>query len=316
MRFAALLAVGLLITAARAGTEARNARGQQSSPRKQIVVEKSGRVIQPSPELLRNVNSFYEADFGMASAKQVRVNLELENASVRDAVKEIFTQAKSDFVVDSDVPEDVRLTIHVRNISLLTALNLVTEAAGVGWRLEAVATGAPATPQLKSEGAPGARYQLQQYNLAGPRRYRIGKSIVGPGTAISIIGDRVMLNRMPEFFTFNSLQREERSTFTCPHCKSQTTMVRVQQQPKCTKCSRVFEKDWQYCPTDGNRRPAAPADWRYCPSCGKEVRPDKSSMSDMGDPDSPTVTVKVEVGPTAELPKPQPMTEETPPREP
>ena len=49
----------------------------------------------------------------------------------------------------------------------------------------------------------------------------------------------------------------QRSTFTCPHCKGQVTILRQKKPAQCSKCGRSFEGDWQYCPFDGTKRPAS-----------------------------------------------------------
>ena len=77
---------------------------------------------------------------------------------------------------------------------------------------------------------------------------------------------------------------EERSTFTCPHCKQQVTVLHQHTAPKCEKCSRTFHDDWQFCPFDGAKRPAsAGTDWQFCPLCGKSVKaPEKIINSPLG----------------------------------
>jgi len=69
--------------------------------------------------------------------------------------------------------------------------------------------------------------------------------------------------------------KEVRSTFTCPHCKQQVTVIHKHESPKCEKCGRVFHDDWQFCPFDGAKRPAgADSDWQFCPLCGKSIKAD------------------------------------------
>ena len=76
---------------------------------------------------------------------------------------------------------------------------------------------------------------------------------------------------------------EVRSTFTCPHCKQQVTVIHQHQAPKCDTCGRVFHDDWQFCPFDGAKRPAnASSDWQFCPICGKSIKPDSKPDSKPG----------------------------------
>jgi hypothetical protein len=61
-------------------------------------------------------------------------------------------------------------------------------------------------------------------------------------------------------------------TFTCPHCKGQVTSVRrAADAAKCPTCSRTMATEWQFCPSDGTKRPAARNEWKFCPMCGKTV---------------------------------------------
>jgi hypothetical protein len=188
------------------------------------------------------------------------VDLDLDNASVRDALKQIFDRAKQEYVVDADVPQDSRITVRARKIKLATALDLVTQATGVGW----------------------ARERRDSRTV-----YRIGKSVSGfHDLRFSTGSQSAPFVHFDSFYPVRAnalLQTDaapyllqyglERSQFTCPHCKGQATMVSQRQQPKCTKCARVFQRDWQFCPADGARRPPSPGEWRFCPLCGKEVQP-------------------------------------------
>lgn len=195
----------------------------------------------------------------------VKVSLDVENTSAKDALKQALESAKKEYVLDSDVPEDPRLSLRVKDVRLSTVLDLLTEAMGVGWRVE-----------------------LRE----GKQTYRVGKNIRTGFAALGLpnIGEAVRhgLITAPEITAFvpnhtSKLQTfiyglsEERSTFTCPHCKGTTTLLRQRQQPKCTKCSRAFQADWQFCPADGAKRPATPSQWKFCPHCGKDVKVEKSA---------------------------------------
>jgi predicted RNA-binding Zn-ribbon protein involved in translation (DUF1610 family) len=70
---------------------------------------------------------------------------------------------------------------------------------------------------------------------------------------------------------YDIVTSEERSTFTCPSCKEQITVMRKHTTPKCPTCGKEFQKEWKFCPNDGAKRPADPTDWKFCPHCGKAV---------------------------------------------
>lgn len=232
-----------------------------------------------SPETRARIEKFYGIPVAptatwldvFSAGGNARVSLELENTPVREALKHIFDQVKVPYTVDADVPGEARVTVKARDVRFHTALNLITEAAGVGWTVE---------QKVARQADP-----LQRIAAAGAGTYRIGKSVQG-GMALS----RILLHRdgsvtAPALKFTDSLipyavwGREERSTFTCPHCKAQSTLVRVKNQPKCPKCERTYQPDWQFCPADGTKRPAPPAEWRFCPSCGKQVQPEKAQES-------------------------------------
>lgn len=219
----------------------------------------------------------------VVGAKQPRVDLDLTEVPAPEALKRVFEQAKVGYRLDADVPREARVTVKAQNIQLHTALNLITEAAGVGWTVEQKLAAALTLPEDTSK-----EERAKLLAEAAVVTYRVGKTI----------STRTLLPRMlfhgKEGVVAPSLQlsetlvpftvygREERSTFTCPHCKQQSTMVRVKQQPKCPKCARVYQPEWQFCPADGTRRPAPPGEWRFCPACGKQVMPEKAE--DPGEP--------------------------------
>jgi hypothetical protein len=220
---------------------------------------------------------------GLGRGESPRVDVDLRDASVREAAKELADRSKSVIHVEEDVPGDPRVSIKAKNVRLETALDLVTESAGVGWRVES---------RMVSSEASGGAGGDRRVSQTDKRTYRIGKGY-GRGGGFSL--NPTMLRQFgiegagpnARFFGqgvpywFNG--REERSTFTCPHCKATNTVSRVRQQPKCTKCTRIFQNDWQFCPADGAKRPAGPSDWKFCPSCGKGVQPPKP---DAGGPDT------------------------------
>jgi hypothetical protein len=213
-----------------------------------------------------------------------RVDLDLENASIKDAVKQIVDRARvnMEVAVDTDVPEDVRVTLKARNVKASTALDLVSQAAGVRWGIEvrddksSLRLGKTVRPGLPLHLFPGT---IKPEDLEGlplfleslkDRVPTVSRTAPLPRAPFTIDPKRVPNKTVLSPFL------GQRYTFTCPHCKGQATMVRSGDQPKCPKCSRLFQSDWQFCPADGTKRPAAPSGWRFCPLCGKQVEPDKA----------------------------------------
>src|SRR5688572_7627468 len=59
------------------------------------------------------------------------INVDVNNAPIREALKQIMEDAKQEYAIDADVPDDARVTVRARNVKLSTALDLVTQSAGV-----------------------------------------------------------------------------------------------------------------------------------------------------------------------------------------
>jgi hypothetical protein len=205
----------------------------------------------PKPENeFRSWNVWY----GPRMLEEVEIRLDINNVPVREALKHIFEQAKQEHIVDDDVPQDVRVTVRASNVKLSTALDLVTQAAGVQWTTE------------RRDSRTVVRIGKSALRSA------IRRLVPDVNTFLrEIPGVRFDSGGSPLFFG-----RDQRSAFTCPHCKERVTIVGQKQQPKCPKCSRVFQDDWQFCPVDGSKRPPTPGAVRFCPLCGKEVPAEKS----------------------------------------
>lgn len=188
---------------------------------------------------------------------EARVNLDLDNLSVREALTQLAGQAKQEIVIDADVPGDVRVTVRAQNVRLGTALDLLTETTGASWNIE------------RRQG----KTIVHVTKPTQPVAAHVAPTFAGiAGLLGRVEGQRMEFEWGPDLNVIYRLSaQEERSTFTCPHCKGQVTVIRQRQQPKCTRCSRPFQAEWQFCPIDGARRPPAPGEWQFCPVCGKPV---------------------------------------------
>lgn len=215
--------------------------------------------------------------YELLGARQPRVRLDLQDVPAREALRRVFEQARVAYRLDADIPADVRVTVRADHIQLHTALDLITEAAGVGWSTEHRLAATLTLPRDLSKAEKEKRAAEEAVVT-----YRVGRTI-STRSALArlyfqgrggVVAPSLQLSQgLVPYAVFG---REEHSTFTCPHCKQQSTMVRVRQQPKCPRCARVYQPDWQFCPADGARRPASPGEWRFCPACGKQVQPEKA----------------------------------------
>lgn len=273
----------------------------------------------------------------------VRVNLNLRNAPLKEAVKQLSEQTKLEFALDADVPADARVTVVAKNIRLNTALDMITDATDLHWDRHSTLQGDAKTKKLASTYRIGkklipqylqlpANGQYNQFKYSFPnaaqpfqwsdkqdKNFRLyyqellnkdGKTksyqvfpnlngnlkidpsikydaiqpLTGQGTAKALTPTKPFaLNNGTNFaigntlYTANTLT-ETRSTFTCPHCKKQVTVLHQHQSPKCETCGRTFHDDWQFCPFDGFKRPAgAESAWQFCPLCGWSLKPDSKS---------------------------------------
>jgi hypothetical protein len=271
-----------------------------------------------------------------STQSNVRVSLNLRNARLKEAVKQLSEQTKLEFVLDSDVPADARVTIVAKNIRLGTALDMLTDATDLKWgrkvtrkkdSKEAEVTyqiGKTVTqPFLQwSDASPTTGFfsndnKLFQWNGKGQDLKLYKDLLKKDGTPLKP-GDLPFLNgslkidsgkslNLTKPFTYtlpggtqflqpNIIQgnipmvgayslnnaligtralAEVHSTFTCPHCKQQVTVIHRHETTKCETCGRPFHDDWQFCPFDGGKRAAkANTDWQFCPLCGKSVKPE------------------------------------------
>ena len=82
------------------------------------------------PEMYQFANSF-----GPRLPAQT-VSLNLKNTPVRDALAKMLGDAKINYVLDDDIPGDKRVTVSVSDVQISTALDLITQSAGVSWTTE------------------------------------------------------------------------------------------------------------------------------------------------------------------------------------
>ncbi len=240
----------------------------------------------------------------VSAQSKMRVNLDLRNAPLKEAIRQLKDQTKQEFVLESDVPADARVTVVAKNIRLSTALEMVSDATGLNWNQQKgrKSDGKEATTVFHI-GKKVSRSLFQwdsplswltpylRYNENGNKFYDLKgqdknfKPMAGlkfaPDNATNLSATYTLANTLIQ----TNKVAEVRSTFTCPHCKQQVTVIHQHQSPKCDQCGRVFHDDWQFCPFDGAKRPAtAGIDWQFCPICGKSVKPEGKAEVKLGSP--------------------------------
>lgn len=180
--------------------------------------------------------------------QETPLTVDMSDLPVREALKQILGTAKQEYLLDDDIPQDKRVTLKVSDCRLSTVLDLLTQAAGVGWRHET------------KEG---------KVLIHVGRKVRRSTTSYAP---VSITAPSIKwTNSAFPSLTYQSLATERHSNFKCPHCKNEVTVIRKKQNVKCPKCDLVFQEGWAFCPRDGAKRPADATEWHYCPICGKQV---------------------------------------------
>jgi transcription elongation factor Elf1 len=188
----------------------------------------------------------------------VLVRLDLRDAAIREAARQLAEQSKREIVVDADVSDSARVSLRATNVRLGTALDVLSQAAGVRWGRE---TKDNKTTYRIGKNVPA--FTVPTIQLVPGASGGVYRSTAPPTAA--------QLRALENGLVYSYGSREQRSTFTCPHCKRQATVIRKAVTPKCPKCERVFQSSWQFCPNDGTRRPASETTWKACPFCGKQV---------------------------------------------
>jgi hypothetical protein len=65
-------------------------------------------------------------------ALSMRIKVNINNENLREAIKKIIGKADVTYEFDADVPSDLKVSLKADNIMLSTAINVLTESAGIG----------------------------------------------------------------------------------------------------------------------------------------------------------------------------------------
>jgi glutaredoxin len=253
----------LLAGAGLSQQRASDALGAREGLRVQTTIDDAGQAPPPATLFIASV-------WGDAM-QSTRLDLDLDDVPVADAIRRVCELAKVGVQVDEDVPKDKKVTLKAKDIRLSTALDLISQAAGVGWARE-IADGKTTIRVGKT-----VRSGSILWRNSVPGR---GAFMLPPHIDISQMGPKIRIEGDSARIFSLADMLETRSTFNCPHCKKQATVLRRNQPPRCTTCNRPFQTGWQVCPFDGTKRPTAQGEWRFCPFCGKAVRMDEKEAKE------------------------------------
>lgn len=193
--------------------------------------------------------------FGTARLPSKTINVDLKNVSARDALVKVLDEAKRDYVIDEDFPKDAKLSLSISGVQVSTALDLITQSAGVHWTAEKrdnktiVRVG-------KSVKSGNFYYRSGGSSNFGLNGLEFNTSEGSPELFITPSAPAVLSSPAPPAgarpLLYQYRTTEQRSTFTCPKCGKKSTIV----QKNNTKAGDTA---------------AAHDNWHYCPFCGKKV---------------------------------------------
>jgi hypothetical protein len=101
---------------------------------------------------------------GVSPLAATAVKLDVRDRPVREALRTVLEAAKVDFAIDEDVPADMKRTFAFEGVQAATALSVICQSAGLGWRTEQTPNGllvrigkryAPPPPAPKADSMPG-----------------------------------------------------------------------------------------------------------------------------------------------------------------
>jgi hypothetical protein len=226
------------------------------------IFQSQGNVVGPVMADVQNLASRY----GFVYISDIRVDLNFENKPVCEALREVAERSKHQLRLDKDMPTTVRVTLSVPNVKLSTALDLITQAADVKWgrevRLLKEAKQAKNSLVIGRNVIPTTVIAMYEDEESSKPEWTINTS----GLSESILAMAAPLS--PKWVMTTT---EDRASFTCPHCRNQVTTIVQRGQPRCPKCTSVFQSDWKFCPSDGAKRPYLNKPWKFCPHCGKGI---------------------------------------------
>ncbi|MEP6753954.1 MAG: hypothetical protein ABJA67_00515 [Chthonomonadales bacterium] len=185
---------------------------------------------------------------GQANARTQRITIDLNNVEFIQGVKATFAAAKQDFDLDSDLPKNLQLNIRLTNVPLFTALDAITQPAGVSWTRE-VRVGKDSPPKIvyrvgKTVGNSSMVLFTSNSHLPSEKMQAIQ---ISSGSTAYGISDPMDVKKI-----VSVLLPEDRMVFNCPHCHGKVA---------------TYKETYDTVSKAGNVNYR----WKFCPLCGKPI---------------------------------------------
>lgn len=216
---------------------------------------------------VRALASALVTDLKVSSIAKTRVNLDFAEVPLSVAIRRVLSMGSMPYRISDDIPSDHKVTLSLPNVRIGTAMDLLTQAGEIGWRMEL---------------------------LDGKLAIRVGKSVQpieslgmmlalseerAPSGANLVMGSQ--LGHSGGLLGFRTRLTEYRTTFRCQHCSAQASVLSESWSNRCSALRHTMNAEWKLCPYDGSGRVPSAPNWRYCPRCGKRITPSRSVPSAM-----------------------------------
>lgn len=224
------------------------------------------------------------------------ISLEAKALPLRTALFTLFQKAGESFLLEPGIFDNQQVTLSIKNAPFEQALRTLCQSSSVTCRKEGsvyvispshVADVAAPPNGIAMRFAIPQAISPHELSLARSASRRVAPVFSGPQRSgatrqpfpymeFDLMNKQIVLRDLDRVRTFpltpSAIRTEDRSKFTCPHCRKSVTIV---EQPKsnCAQCSQPFQPDWTYCPFDGAKRTMAIDEWKACPFCAREVKP-------------------------------------------
>lgn len=222
------------------------------------------------------------------------VNLDIKEAGGEDALATLLKINHAKHALDASAQtelKDTKVTASFKGVEFERAVTMLSNALGLThdkkentFHFRAADPGSKrvvVTADSNRAGKSGGTARITVTKGSGDSR----------SFSFSLEGDRTLLNlpalphlkdRLEQHLPrvqiepriYSRLNMLGGKSVTCPHCQKKATIQApmVLAPQTCSKCNRNLQREFKFCPWDGNKLPGAEsAEPRFCPYCGKTL---------------------------------------------